>query len=87
VNANPYRVEFHAKGDDEARGLPEPAFVALFETLVAVSRDPWATSGPEDSMGDPAFRWVSFDRDLGVVHFMINDDSRVIRVHGVTWTG
>jgi hypothetical protein len=84
---NPYRVEFHAKGDDEAHGLPEHAFVALFETLVAVSRDPWAMSRAEDSTGEPAFRWASFDQDLGVVHFMINDQSRVIRVHGVTWTG
>lgn len=84
---SPYRVEFHAKGDAEARGLPEPAFVALFETLVAVSRDPWARSRPEDSTGDPEFRWTSFDHDLGVVHFLINERSRVIRVHGVTWTG
>jgi hypothetical protein len=84
---NPYRVEFHAKGDAEAQGLPSGAFVALFEKLVAVSRDPWARSGPEDSTDDPAFRWASFDRDLGVVHFLINDVDRVIRVHGVTWTG
>lgn len=85
--ARPYRVEFHAKGDDEARGLPPAAFAALFDRLVAVARDPWANSGPEDATGDPAFRWAPFDTDLGVVHFLIDDRSRVIRVHGVAWTG
>jgi hypothetical protein len=82
-----YRVEFHAKGDAETVGLPESAFTPLFETLVAVSRDPWGLSRPDPRMGDESFRWVPFDDGLGAVHVKIDEARRVVRVHGVTWTG
>ena len=82
-----YRVEFHAKGAAETRGLPEAAFTALFDKLVAVSRDPWELSNTDATMGDLGFRWAAFDSGLGVVHFVVDDAARVLRVHGVTWTG
>jgi hypothetical protein len=82
-----YRVEFHAKGDDEAYGLPKDAFVALFETLVAVSRDPWANSREDSLVGDPTYRWVPFGDGHGIVQIRVDEDKRVVRVHGVTWTG
>ena len=84
---NPYRVEFHAKGAAETHGLPENAFVALYETLVAVARDPWTRSRADEAISDPEFRWAPFDNGLGVVHFVVDKQSRVIRVHGITWTG
>jgi hypothetical protein len=82
-----YRVEFHAKVDTETLGLPEAAFTALFDMLVAVSRDPWRLSRMDARMGDASFRWAAFDHGLGAVHFKIDDEARVIRVHGITWTG
>lgn len=82
-----YRVEFHAKGDDETLGLPEAPFTALFDVLVAVSRDPWRLSKRDARMGDESFRWAPFDRGLGAVHIKVEDVARVVRVHGITWTG
>jgi hypothetical protein len=38
-------------------------------------------------MADASFRWAAFDHGLGAVHFKIDDETRVIRVHGITWTG
>jgi hypothetical protein len=82
-----YRVEFHAKGDAETIGLPAEAYVALYETLVAVSREPWVRSESDALMGDSSFRWAPFGKGLGVVHFKIDEDDHVLRIHGVTWTG
>lgn len=82
-----YRVEFHAKGDAELRGLPSKPFEVLVAALVEVKPDPWGRSQPDPFYGDPAFRWASFDHGLGVVHFFIDEPEEVLRVHGVTWLG
>lgn len=82
-----YRINFHAKGDAEAIGLPKDAFVALVEALTEAARDPWAVTFPEDAVGDPAFRWAPFDRGLGVVHVRVDEGARTVTVHGITWIG
>lgn len=81
------RIQFHAKGDAEAIGLPENAFVALVEALTEAARDPWTTTRPEDATADPVFRWAPFDRGLGVVYVRVDEDARTVTVHGVTWIG
>ncbi len=63
-----YQVEFHAKGAAETVGLPTAAFMALYEELTTIARDPWGRTSPEDLMGDQTFRWASFDNGLGVVY-------------------
>lgn len=83
----PYRVEFHAKGAAETIGLPAAAFTALYEELTTIARDPWRRTSPEDLLDDQTFRWTSFGNGLGVVYVMVDDQTRVVRVHGVTWTG
>jgi hypothetical protein len=82
-----YKVVFHAKAATEVRGLPERASVALYDTLVAVSRDPWGQTQPDRLEDDPAFRFALFDHGDGAVHVRVDDDARVVRVHSVTWVG
>jgi hypothetical protein len=82
-----YRIHFHAKGDAEAMGLPEDAFLALTEALTDVLRDPWAATRLEDASVDPAFRWTPFGLGLGIVHVRIDDQARTVTVHGITWIG
>lgn len=82
-----YQVAFHAKAATEVRGLPERAGKALWDTLVAVTRNPWAATSPDPLMGDEAFRFVLFDDGDGIVHILVDDQARTVTVHGVTWLG
>lgn len=82
-----YRVEFHAKADAETVGLPEDAFIHLIDALAEAARDPWANSREDRVFNDPAFRWVPFDRGLGVIQFIIDEPQQTLRVHSITWTG
>jgi hypothetical protein len=82
----PYTVEFHAKADAECVGLPDDAFKLLLETLVVVSRDPWATTRQDRPDEAPSFRWAVFGA-AGLVHVTVDDERRVVRVHGISWIG
>jgi hypothetical protein len=87
VTGGAHEVVFHAKAATEVRGLPERAGVALWETLVAASREPWAETMPDPLMDDPAFRFALFDGGDGVVHVRVSDGDRLVVVHSVTWIG
>ncbi|GAA3957144.1 hypothetical protein GCM10023085_44580 [Actinomadura viridis] len=82
-----YEPVWHAKGAAEVRGLPERAGKALWDTLVAVLRDPWGQTQADRSENDEAFRFALFDLGDGVVHIRIDDQARTVTVHGVTWLG
>ena len=85
----PYRIEYHAKGSAEIVGLPNDAFESLSQQLVEVLRDPWGETEPVDK-GDPppqAFRYAPFGGGRGLVHVFLDEDRRVVRVHGIVWSG
>jgi hypothetical protein len=82
-----YEVAFHAKAAGEVRGLPERPGKALWDTLAAVRRDPWAVTLPDRLVDDEAFRFVLFDDGDGVAHLLINDTTRTVTVHGISWIG
>jgi hypothetical protein len=82
-----YEVAFTAKAATEVRGLPKHPGVALYDTLVAIRRDPWGQTQPDRLEVDPVFRFALFDDGDGAVHVMINDEARTVHVHGVSWIG
>lgn len=84
---NPYETVFHAKGATEVRGLPERPSKALYDALVAISRDPWGQTMEDPAERDGAFRFALFDDGDGVVHVRVDDQARTVTVHGVTWLG
>lgn len=82
-----YRTVFTEEADVEVRGLPKRPSVALYDTLVEVSRDPWQRTRVDRLKDDEAFRFVLFDDGDGAVHLRINEQDRVVVVQGVTWIG
>ncbi|TDD97712.1 hypothetical protein [Actinomadura rubrisoli] len=84
---NPYRTVFTDEADLEVRGLPKRPSVALYDTLVEVSRDPWQRTHRDAVMGDEAFRFATFDHGDGVVHVWINEQDRIVIVQSITWIG
>jgi hypothetical protein len=88
THESPLQVVLHAKAAAECRGLPERAAVALWETLVAVARDPANTTHPDALIDDdPAFRYALFDDGDGAVHLRVDYLTRTVTVHSVTWIG
>ena len=84
-----YRVEYHAKGSAAVIGLPADAFGLLIERLAKISRDPWGETEPDDENDPPpqAFRQAAFGDARGLVQVFIDDERRVVRVHGIVWAG
>lgn len=80
-----YRVVFHAKADAETFGLPDEAFTALIERLVAVARDPY---DPQVTLAtsDPQIRRATFG-GVGLCSFHVDDSAHVVQVFGITWAG
>lgn len=82
-----YQVVFETRAATELNGLPKRPGVALYETLTAVSRDPWALTTEDPLKDDAAFRYVRFDHDDGIVHLRIDDEARTVYVQNLVWLG
>ncbi|TYK45098.1 hypothetical protein [Actinomadura decatromicini] len=82
-----YRTVFTAEADVEVRGLPKRPSVALYNTLVEISRDPWQKTHVDPLKEDESFRFELFDGGDGVVHLQINEEDRIVIVQGITWVG
>jgi hypothetical protein len=82
-----YKPVWHAKASTEVRGLPERPGKALWDTLVAILRDPWGQTMPDPHEDDEAFRFALFDLGDGIVHVHIDDQARTVTVHGIMWLG
>jgi hypothetical protein len=80
-----YRVEFEGDALVRLNGLPEDAFDALVNRIVALTREPWDAS--EVTPGDEAPYREAFFGDYGIVSFRVDDSAELIRIFGIVWAG
>lgn len=81
-----YRVEFHAAASAQIPGLPAEAFRALVDELLIIAADPHHRGLPHPDDPSGIFREQVFG-GAGLVSYMVDEATHVVRVYAITWAG